>query len=529
MNTIASNVGGTLITGATATSYTPTTYSPGTYYYYCIATANTCSTISNVSGAITVNPSVSMQVGTISSIITTATSFSIPYTNTTGDHYSIAAGSPALSSFSNVASTVIPSSPISVTLPAGTKTAGTYNFALNVTSTSSSCSATYTIPLTISSTTPGSIGTDQNICINPTTSTYNLTNVVSATTGSTYQWQSSTSKYTGFTNISGATSSTYTVPIGLSVTTYYRRAATASSSTAYTDPVTIKVGQPTIITLTSGTISPSVCKSTALKNIVFQITGDITGVSLTGTLPTGVTGVYDAVTGLYTIRGTPTPSGSFSYTLNTTGACTNASTSGTITVNALPAITYSVSPAANNCKNSSLTYTTLTGQTNYTWSFTGTAGTDYTISSGGTSVDNSVTLQYLTYGNKTVSINYTDANGCTAASATSNTTTINQPIPSFVSAPTNTCNNTTSVYTTQTNKSNYIWTISGVAGTDYSVFAGAANATSNTVSLNWLTTGTKSVEVYYTDANSCVAATSALNTITVNALPVASFSAAPTS
>ena len=48
--------------------------------------------------------------------------------------------------------------------------------------------------------------------------------------------------------------------------------------------------------------------------------------------------------------------------------------------------------------------------------------TDYTITSGGTSSSNTVTLKYLTTGSKTVTVNYSSS-GCSAVSANSSTAT----------------------------------------------------------------------------------------------------------
>ncbi|MFX8620576.1 hypothetical protein ABTM24_20455, partial [Acinetobacter baumannii] len=65
-NSTASNSGGTLISGATSASYTPSNTLAGTTYYYCIVTSLSCTTTSNVSGAITVNtaPSITTQPST---------------------------------------------------------------------------------------------------------------------------------------------------------------------------------------------------------------------------------------------------------------------------------------------------------------------------------------------------------------------------------------------------------------------------------------------------------------------------------
>jgi hypothetical protein len=98
-----------------------------------------------------------------------------------------------------------------------------------------------------------------------------------------------------------------------------------------------------------------------------------------------------------------------------------------VTVNALPTPTFTAQPGATALTATDVTYTTESGKSSYVWTFPGTVTTDYTITSGGGNT-NSVTLQYVTTGSKTVTINYTD-NGCTAASATSSTsTTVSTPL-----------------------------------------------------------------------------------------------------
>jgi hypothetical protein len=98
--------------------------------------------------------------------------------------------------------------------------------------------------------------------------------------------------------------------------------------------------------------------------------------------------------------------------------------SATITVNPIPVPTFSDQPGATVCVNTNVTYTTLSGQTNYIWTVPGVANTDYTIISGGiSSTDNTVTLQWLTAGNKTVTTSYSST-GCAAVTNASNTTAV---------------------------------------------------------------------------------------------------------
>jgi len=95
----------------------------------------------------------------------------------------------------------------------------------------------------------------------------------------------------------------------------------------------------------------------------------------------------------------------------------------TATVGLSPTPTFTAQPGATAYKGIAVTYATLSGKTNYVWTFTGVLSTDYAISSGGTSTDNSVTLRWKTNGSKTVTINYAEDNGCTAAAATASTPT----------------------------------------------------------------------------------------------------------
>ena len=92
-------------------------------------------------------------LGTISGVSTSATSFSIPYTATTGspDQFSLVSGTPtAMPSFSAVSNATLPS-PISVTIPVSA--ANTYNFNLTVRNSTTGCvSDAVPVALTVAST-----------------------------------------------------------------------------------------------------------------------------------------------------------------------------------------------------------------------------------------------------------------------------------------------------------------------------------------------------------------------------------------
>lgn len=95
-----------------------------------------------------------------------------------------------------------------------------------------------------------------------------------------------------------------------------------------------------------------------------------------------------------------------------------------------PVPTFTESPTSQQCINNEVTYATQADKTNYVWDISGTEDTDYEIISGGTSLDNSVTLIWLTGGSKTVTVNYTEE--CEGITPASSTITVN-PLPTLIS------------------------------------------------------------------------------------------------
>ncbi len=178
------------------------------------------------------------------------------------------------------------------------------------------------------------------------------------------------------------------------------------------------------LTSASGTDVQAACLNTAITDITYSVGNGATSASVTG-LPAGVSGSYSG--GVYTISGSPSVSAGspYHYTVTTSGgnSCTVTAT-GTITVNTLPTPSFTVAPTVV-AANYDETYTTQSGQSNYVWSFSGVLSTDYTITSGGSSSDNSVTVKWLTTGTQSVSVNYANSNGCSASSATTTNTTVN--------------------------------------------------------------------------------------------------------
>jgi hypothetical protein len=281
---------------------------------------------------------------------------------------------------------------------------------------------------------------------------------------------------------------------------------------------------PSIIS-NSGTAS--IC-GIGTANIKVTITGGVSPFTVVYTDGTTNFTVNNYVSGA-NIAVSPTVTSTYTL-VSVTGANsligTGNSGSATVTVNSLPTVSFTTQPGAGACINNDVTYTTQAGQSNYIWTISGVLGTDYTITSGGGTSSNTVTIKWLTTaGTKTVSVNYTNSNGCTAVSAAVSTATTIYALPTTptfsVQPGATTCSTNNVVYTTQAGRFNYSWTFPGILNTDYTIVSGGT-ASSNTVTLTWLTGGSKTVTVNYSNQTipNCGALVSASNTTNVNIAPV---------
>lgn len=164
------------------------------------------------------------------------------------------------------------------------------------------------------------------------------------------------------------------------------------------------------------------------------------------------------------------------------------------------------------CLNTSGVYTTQAGMSNYTWVVPPGAGT---ITSGAGT--NAITVNWIATGMHTISVNFNDANGCTATSPTTYIITVNPlPVPS-VAGPGAVCLNQSNTYSTEIGMSNYTWTLSP----DGTILSGGGTAS---VNISWGTIGVKNVLINYNDPNGCTAPAPTSYTVTVNVLPVPSLS-----
>jgi len=345
---LPTGVSGSYAAGVFTITGTPTV--TGLFSYTVTTTGGTCAAVS-ANGTITVQPvpTISLTSGAGTNAQTVCISTAI--TNIT---YAIG-GSATGATVGGLPTGVSGSYSGGVFTISGTPTAsGTFGY--TVTTTGGTCTgATATGTITVQPTPTISLSggsASQTVCINSTIGTITYAIGGSATGASV------TGLPTGVNgNYSGGT---FTITGAPTVTGTFNYTVTTSGGVcaAKTATGTITVQPLPTVTLTSaaGTNAQTLCINTALTTITYAIGGSATGATVSGPLPSGVSGSYNG--GVFTISGTPTVTGSFSYTVTTSGGvCTAATATGTITVTAVPIVTLTSDPATKAqtvCQNSAI-------------------------------------------------------------------------------------------------------------------------------------------------------------------------------
>jgi len=236
----------------------------------------------------------------------------------------------------------------------GTPTAsGTFNYTVTTTGPCVNPTATGTITVTADGTVTltSAPGTDnQTLCINTP-----LTNITYAVGGSG-TGGSVTGLPAGVTgSFAGGVITISGTPTVSGVFNYTVNTTGPCVNPTATGTITVTADGTVTLTSAPGTDNQTVCINTPIINITYAVGGSTNGGSVTG-LPAGVTGSYAG--GVITISGTPTASGTFSYTVSTTGPCVNPTATGTITVNPDATINLTSAPGTDNqelCVNSPIT------------------------------------------------------------------------------------------------------------------------------------------------------------------------------
>lgn len=420
------------IAGATAptlTISTATITSAGNYDVVISGPSGyTCSSIQSAAALLTINPKPigSATTQTICSGSSTNVALNSTVSGTTFSWIAAIQTNPpggTITGFSDSSGNIIAQSLTNTGTSAGT-------IRYTITPTANSCiGITFTVDITVN---PAPVGSAiaQTICSGSATNVVLNSNV----TGTTYSWTAAIQTtptggtITGFSN---GTQNTIVQTLNNTGTTAgiirYTVTPTANSCSgaAFTVDVTVNPNSTIVLSSVAGSDNPTNCVNTVL-NISYAIGGGGTNASITsGALPTGVTGSYNSGTRVYTISGTPSAVGTFSYTVTTLGLCNNASLSGSITVNPDATINLNLGTGSDNqtkCINSAITpikYTISNGGNNpsISWNpgsanFTGSynsaigvytisgssavAGTfNYTISTTGSCINSSLTGQII--------------------------------------------------------------------------------------------------------------------------------------
>ena len=205
------------------------------------------------------------------------------------------------------------------------------------------------------------------------------------------------------------TAGTYNVTLSVETTS-------GCLSQVYSFPLTIEPDGTINLSSPAGSDNQTVCINSPIAAITYNVSGSSNGGSVAG-LPAGVTGIYAG--GVITITGTPTVSGTFNYTVNTTGPCVNPTATGTITVTPDGSVTLTSAAGTDNqtiCINTALTPIT------YAVGGSGTGGTVSGLPAGVTGIFGGGVITIS--GNPTISgtFNYTVTTTGPCASATLNGT-----------------------------------------------------------------------------------------------------------
>ena len=311
---------------------------------------------------------------------------------------------------------------------------------------------------------------------------YGSSTTLSATGGVSYSWAPSA-------GLSATTGSPVTVTP--SVATTYTVSGTNANGCSNTASVTVNVTRVSV-----SPASVAICR----------------GSSVTLTASGAATYSWSPSSGLNTATGNTVVSStntSRTYTVTgVQGTCTLTATAA-ITVNALPTINTSVSPSASLCAGSSATMT-ASGGVSYSW--LPVAGLN--VASGSSVIATpTVTTTYTVTGVTAAGCAGTNARTITVSAVT---------IPTFVTMPaTAICTGTATTYATESGQSNYVWTIPGSLGTDYTIVGSAPTTLTSSVVVKWLSSGVRTVTATYTAASGCTSATPASAATTVVSLPAA--------
>jgi hypothetical protein len=277
-----------------------------------------------------------------------------------------------------------------------------------------------------------------------------------------------------------------------------------------TGSITVTPNNTVALTSAAGTNAQTRCINTAIATITYATTG-ATGATFFG-LPAGVTGTWAG--NVATISGTPTASGSFSYTVTLTGGCGIVTATGSVTVT--PNSTIALTSAAGTNAQTKCINTAITGITYATTTATGATFSGLPTGVSGTWSGNVATISGTPTVSGTFNYTVTPTGGCGTATATGSiVVTPNNTIILSSGAGTNT--QTRCVNSAITN---ITYATTGATGATFSGLpAGVSGSwTGNVATISGTPTSAGTFNYTVTLTGGCGNITGT-GTITVNALP----------
>lgn len=170
-------------------------------------------------------------------------------------------------------------------------------------------------------------------------------------------------------------------------------------------------------------------------------------------------------------------------------------------------------PAAVCVGSENVIYTANAGVTNYQWA----VSIGGIIKAGGTSTSNTISVTWNVIGNQSISLNYTNENGCTAKIPLVYPVSVNTSQTVILTGLESVCEQSSGIiYTALPGMTNYDWKISSAGN-----LISGGDAASNVAKIKWNNPGSQSVSVNYTQPG-CQTTTPAVIDVTINArsLPV---------
>ena len=346
-------------------------------------------------------------------------------------------------------------------------------------------------------------------------------NLTSSISPSTFQWTafSSSGTLTGYSGGSGAIISQKLLNSGaVNDTVTYSVVATADTCTSDTAKFIVVV-RP-LFDVTATPLSQVICSNNLITvNLSSTNPATIFTWTASGNNP-GLSGYSNGSgnTISQTLLNSSATDGTVTYQIVPHGmGCTGDTVNSTVLVHPLPVP--SISGLATLCAGSSgVIYTTQAGMTNYQW----TVSAGGTVTAGGTNTSSSVTITWNVPGAQSVSVNYHNANGCTAAAATVYPVTVN-PFPGASGIITGTsvlCQGSAGVaYSVGAvaNAISYLWTL--VPAT-----AGTISGNTKSITINWAAAFTGNATLTVAGVNNCGnGVSSPVFSIVVNPNPVVSY------